>query len=247
MKRVGGPSVPVVGGAVRRGPPPGPPPNPPSGPPRPASPWNAPGPAASGGARRSRWPGFLLLLLGAAGFTLVVVALRDGAGIAWSKAAFVELSAWVAQRPGWAPEVAADLAVLTRPTLLWLVGGAVVLGAVARGGIGAGVLAAVMFAVAGGVIAALLAGFAPPAETAMGWLAGARFPAAPVFWVVLAWGRLFALLGGGLMPAFGVLVGIAAGAGRVAVGDEAPVDAVAGALAALAVLGLARWVVPRAR
>lgn len=241
MKRVGGPSVPVVGsGAIRPGPPPDPP--------RPAqpgpSPWSVPGPAARPGVRRSRWPGFLAMLLGVAGFAAVVLALREGVGIAWSKVAFVELSGWVAARPDWAPGVAAELAVLTRPTLLWLVAGVAVLGAWARGGLGAGVLAAVLFGVAAAVIAPFLAGFA---SGMLGGLSGPRFPAAPVFWAVLVWGRLLGVLGGGVMPVLGVLVGAAAGAGRVAVGDEAPVDALAGVCAAIAVWGLVRWVVPSRR
>ena len=243
MKRVGGPSVPVVGsGAVRPGPPPIPP-RPAAG----ASPWSVPGPTAQMGVRRSRWPGFLAMLLGVAGFVAVVAALRDGAGIAWSKVAFVEFSAWVAARPGWAPGMAAELAVLTRPTLLWLVAGVVVLGAGARGGLGAAIQAAAIFALGGVVVAALLTSFAAPGLGSLGGLSGARFPAAPVFWVVLVWGRLFGVLGGGVMPVLGVLLGAAAGAGRVAVGDAAPVDAVAGVCAAIAVWGLARWLVPPRR
>ncbi|MBR0657580.1 hypothetical protein GXW79_21070 [Roseomonas arctica] len=198
-------------------------------------------------ARRSRWPGFLQMLAGAIGFALVVAALRDGVGIAWSKVAFVELSTWVAQRPGWAPEVAADLAVLTRPTLLCLVGGTVVLGSWARGGAGAGLRAAMLFAVAYFALMALLASYAAPGEGFLGWVGTARFPAAPVFWAVLVWGRLFGVLGGAPMAVLGGLVGIAAGAGRVAVGDDAPVDAVAGVFAAIAVWGLARWAVPGRR
>jgi hypothetical protein len=127
------------------------------------------------------------------------------------------------------------------------VGTTVLLGALARGGVAGGVFAAGLFAVAAAVVTTLLMGFAQPSENAAGWITTARFPAAPVFWAVLVWGRLFAVLGGGGMPVMGVLVGVIAGAGRVAVGDEAPVDAVAGVFAALAVWGLVRWVVPSRR
>ncbi len=241
MKRVGGPSVPVVGGgAVRPGPPRvAPPPVP--------SPWSVPGPAARAGVRRGRWPGFLAMLVGVAGFVAVVAALREGTGIAWSKVAFVELSAWVAARPGWAPGVAAELAVLTRPTLLSVVGGVVVLGAWARGGGGAGLRAAALFVFAWMLLTVLVGSLAALDGNALGGLATARFPALPVFWAVLVWGRLFAVLGGGAMPALGVLVGAAAAAGRVAVGDEAPVDALAGLFTALAIWGLLAWVAPRRR
>ncbi|MES2712941.1 MAG: hypothetical protein V4653_15270 [Pseudomonadota bacterium] len=245
MKRVGGPSVPVVGaGAIRPGPPPGPP--------RPArpgpSPWSVPGPAARpGGLRHSRWPGFLLLLLGAGGFALVVAAMRDGPGMAWSKSVFIDITAWVAARPAWAPEVAADLAVLTRPTLLCVVGGAAVLGAWARAGFGAGLRLFLLFGVARAVLIAFAVAFATPVEGMPDWQALARFPSAPVFWAVLAWGWLFTVLGGRLMPAVGVLVAAAAAAGRVAVGDDAPVDAIAGGLAALAFWGAVSWVAPGRR
>jgi hypothetical protein len=242
MKRVGGPSVPVIGSAMR----PHPPGGPPAGPPRGVSPWSLP-PGTIASPFRSRWPGFLLMVAGALGFLAVVWSLNEGTGISWSKIAFVELAAWVAKHSAWAPEVSADFAVLTRPTLLCLVGTTIVLGAWARGGIGGGVFAAVLFAVAAAVVTTLLMGFAPPSENAAGWITTARFPAAPAFWAVLVWGRLFAVLGGGAMPVIGVLVGMVAGAGRVAVGDEAPVDAVAGAFAALAVWGLVRWVVPGRR
>lgn len=241
MKRVGGPSVPVVGsGAVR--------PGPPRAAPAPAtSPWSVPGPAARPGGRRGRWPGFLAMLVGVAGFVAVVAVLREGTGLAWSKVAFVELSAWVAARPHWAPGVAAELAVLTRPTLLSLVCGVVVLGAWARGGGGAGLRAALLFVFAWMLLSALIAGLAALDGNALGGLGTARFPAVPVFWAVLVWGRLFAVLGAGAMPALGVLVGAAAAAGRVAVGDEAPVDALAGLCTALAIWGMLAWVAPRQR
>jgi hypothetical protein len=243
MKRVGGPSVPVMGSAMRPHPPGGAPAGPP---PRGASPWSLP-PGTGASPNRSRWPGFLLMLVGVLGLLAVIWALDEGTGISWSKTAYVELAAWVAKYPSWAPEVTADVSVLTRPTLLFLVGTTVLLGALARGGVGGGVVAGLLFIFAAAVVTTLLMSFAPPTENAAGWITAARFPSAPVFWAVLIWGRLFAVLGGGAMPLIGVLMGVIAGVGCVAVGHEAPVDAVAGVFAALAVWGAARLVVPGRR
>ncbi len=241
MKRVGGPSVPVVGGAVQRGPPPGPPrpaPDPPAK--AAASPWSVSGPAARPQRRHSRWPGLLLMLAGAGGLVALSLALRDGMAMSWSKAASIDIAAWVAARPGWAPGVAADLAVLTRPTLLWVVAGIAAIGAIARRGFAVGLL-----------LMAFAAAFAAQGPGVLGvvpdWLPMARAPSAPVFWVVMVWAWLFTVLGGGLMPVLGVAAAAAAALGRVAVGDDAPVDALIGGCAALVVWGAINWLVPRRR